>query len=171
MTTGARKWSVALHEELGRQGLSPSSGRHPHPGFTSQRLHLAIFVEPYLSLILDGLKTIESRFSMYRLAPFDKVARGDWILLKHSGGPIVGMCDVSTVRYLDGAAIDAAAISRRYARATCMEERELRARLRSARYVTFLGIKRVRELEPFECGKRDRRGWVVVEPISATAHR
>src|ERR1700686_1163065 len=58
-------------------------------------IHLAVLVEPYLSLILDGKKTIESRFSTNRHAPFEQVQRGDVLILKRSSGPVEGLCTVS----------------------------------------------------------------------------
>src|ERR1035438_10228161 len=54
-------------------------------------IHLAIFTEPYLSLILKGEKKIESRFSINKISPFKKVAKGDVILLKESGGFVNGV--------------------------------------------------------------------------------
>ncbi|HTH55702.1 MAG TPA: ASCH domain-containing protein, partial [Cyclobacteriaceae bacterium] len=57
-------------------------------------IHLAIFVEPFLQFLLDGKKTIESRFSINRCPPFNKVAKGDLLLIKKSGGPIVAICTV-----------------------------------------------------------------------------
>jgi len=62
---------------------------------STRGIHLAVLVEPYLSLILDGKKTIESRFSINRHAPFEQVQRGDVLILKRSSGPIEGLCTVS----------------------------------------------------------------------------
>jgi hypothetical protein len=36
-------------------------------------VHLAVFVELFLSSLLDGTKTIESRFGLRRSAPFGRV--------------------------------------------------------------------------------------------------
>jgi hypothetical protein len=58
------------------------------------RFHLAVCIEPYLSFMLDGKKTVESRFSSVRCSPFRKVSKGDVILLKKAGGPVVGLCRV-----------------------------------------------------------------------------
>src|SRR5687767_10631022 len=62
----------------------------PIPG-----MHLAVLIEPYLEFILNGLKSVESRFSMKRLPPYRSLERGDVILLKRSSGPIVGIAEVS----------------------------------------------------------------------------
>jgi len=49
-------------------------------GMTS--LHLALLTEPFLSLLMSGAKTIESRFSRVRCAPYRCLARGDVIAVK-----------------------------------------------------------------------------------------
>ena len=54
-------------------------------GKTSYGLHLAVFLEPYLRYILEGKKTVESRFSGRRIAPYGNVQCDDVILLKRSG--------------------------------------------------------------------------------------
>src|SRR6202035_5734171 len=58
-------------------------------------IHLAVFVEPYLTFVLEGKKTIDSRFSVNRHAPFEQVKNGDLLILKQSSGPICGVCSVS----------------------------------------------------------------------------
>ena len=65
-----------------------------HNNFPYPAIHLAILIEPYLSFILNGKKTIESRFSINRIAPFDKIQTGDIVLLKRAGGPLVGISQV-----------------------------------------------------------------------------
>ena len=65
----------------------------------NESIHLAVLVEPYLQFILDGTKSVESRFSVRRYPPFNRVERGDVILLKRSSGPIVGICEVSSAWY------------------------------------------------------------------------
>ena len=44
---------------------------------TPVQVHLAVMVEPYLSRVLDGSKTMESRFSRKKIAPWGaRVIRG-----------------------------------------------------------------------------------------------
>src|SRR6478609_2984704 len=64
-------------------------------------VHLAIFVEPYLSFLLDGTKTIESRFSMRRTVPYERVETGDIMLLKAASGPVVGISQIAKAAYFD----------------------------------------------------------------------
>ena len=56
----------------------------------NKRLHLGIFSEPYLTYMLEGNKTIESRFSKNKIAPYKKISKEDIVLLKKSSGKIVG---------------------------------------------------------------------------------
>jgi ASC-1-like (ASCH) protein len=53
-----------------------------------------VFIEPYLQFILDGQKTVESRFSANRSAPYQQVGKGDVVLLKRTGGPVMGVGSV-----------------------------------------------------------------------------
>src|SRR5947208_15176323 len=69
----------------------------PGSGLPSCGIHLAVFVEPFLGYVLDGSKTVESRFSVNRCAPFGKVRQGDVALLKRPGAPVVGIACVRTV--------------------------------------------------------------------------
>jgi ASC-1-like (ASCH) protein len=47
--------------------------------------HLAIMRQPYLQYIQDGKKTIESRATKVKCAPFGKVHKGDTVFFKQSG--------------------------------------------------------------------------------------
>ena len=61
------------------------------------KYHLAILAPGWTELILDGSKTIESRFTKVRCAPFGKVHEGDSVYLKESGGLVKGMFTVAKV--------------------------------------------------------------------------
>ncbi|MDE0401286.1 MAG: hypothetical protein OXL96_26105 [Candidatus Poribacteria bacterium] len=61
------------------------------------KYHLAILTSGWSERILDGSKTIESRFTKVRCAPFKKVHEGDGVYLKESGGLVKGMFTVAKV--------------------------------------------------------------------------
>src|SRR6266566_132653 len=94
-------WEFRLRDELVAASLALAySGRTAHHReFTEHTFHLAVMVEPYLEWILQGRKTIESSFSMRRIAPYGVVERGDWLALKRSSGPVVGFCRVAKVQH------------------------------------------------------------------------
>ena len=59
--------------------------------------HLAILTPGWIDLILDGKKTIESRFTKVRCTPFGKVHEGDVVYLKESGGLVKGVFTIAGV--------------------------------------------------------------------------
>lgn len=62
-------------------------------------VHLAIVSQPYLSRILAGEKTIESRYSINLIAPYKKIREGDIVLLKKTGGEVIAIFEAGTVRF------------------------------------------------------------------------
>ena len=60
--------------------------------------HLAILKKPYLEAILTGCKTIESRFTRTRRAPFEAISAGDRIFLKVSSGPVCAGATVAAAK-------------------------------------------------------------------------
>lgn len=125
-------------------------------------VHLAVFVEPYLRYVLDGTKTVESRFSVVRCAPFQRVARGDVILLKKSGGPVVGLCRVKEAWFYDLDPATWSSIREQFSQALCAQDPEFWNARRKAAYATLMLVECTRSIDPVEWIKRDRRGWVVV---------
>jgi len=127
-----------------------------------QSIHLAVFVEPFLQFLLDGRKTVESRFSIHRRPPFGCVHSGDLVLIKASGGPVVAMAEVSNVWYyqLDARAWDL--IRNRFGQQLCVEDPGFWKSKESSCFATLMQFARIDKLEPLNCSKRDRRGWVVL---------
>ena len=125
-------------------------------------IHLAVFVEPFLQFVLDGRKTVESRFSIHRRPPFGCVRSGDLVLIKESGGPVVAVAEVSSVWYykLDPSAWDF--IRNRFSEQLCVDDSEFWKSKVSSYFATLMQFARVDKLDPLNCSKRDRRGWVVL---------
>lgn len=125
-------------------------------------LHLGVFVEPFLSHILDGSKTIEARFSERRCAPYRRVQQGDVVLLKQVGGPVVGLCEVGQVWSYKVDPASLGELRREFGAAMCAIDDEFWTEQHSACYATLLRLVRVQEIQPVLWEKRDRRGWVVL---------
>lgn len=131
--------------------------------YLSQSIHLGIFIEPYLSLIIEGKKTIESRFSINRCAPYRKVRKNDIILLKRSGGAIIGMCQVSQVwsYVLDKAYWEE--IQNVHSKALCINNPDFWDQKKKSNYATLMKLSNIHLFEtPIVFPKSDRRGWVVI---------
>jgi hypothetical protein len=127
-------------------------------------IHLAIFVEPYLEFVLEGKKTVESRFSVNRVAPYGQVGENDVIFLKRAGGPIVGICEVTNTWFYKLGPESFEEIAARFGRAICPVDEDFWTERRHAEYATLIKLGRVHRTEPLSFPKRDRRGWVVLKP-------
>ncbi|HEX3426395.1 MAG TPA: ASCH domain-containing protein [Acidimicrobiales bacterium] len=124
-------------------------------------LHLAVLIEPYLSFILDGQKTVESRFSIRAMPPYRRVERGDIVLLKESGGPIVGAFTAAAVWFYELDADSWSDLRREFAEALCAQAGFWEAR-ETAAFATLIRISEARKVPPMRVPKRDRRAWVVL---------
>ena len=122
-------------------------------------IHLAIVAEPFLTMVLSGEKTIESRFSRNRCAPYGEISDGDIILLKEVAGPICGIvlarrtwCYELTAEPIDW-------IRQRFGAGICADDEFWDSRA-NALYATLIELDAPAPIAPVNCDKRDRRGWV-----------
>jgi hypothetical protein len=122
-------------------------------------VHLAIMREPYLSYLLGGSKTIESRFSVNRVDPFDRVSAGDLVVLK--AGDVVGAFVVGSVesRRLEHGEMSEI---RRGLNSQIMATPEFWDIKSDARFATLIGVDDIYTFPSFSVDKRDMRGWVVL---------
>ena len=127
-------------------------------------LHLAVLVEPYLRYILEGKKTVESRFSERRIAPYGNVQRHDVILLKRSGGPILGLCQVSNRWYYQLDPKSWNEIRTEFSQMLCAQDPEFWRQRERAEFATLMSLRNVLKIRPINYSKNDRRGWVVLNP-------
>lgn len=137
-----------------------------------QKQHLAIFIPPFLDLILEGRKTIEGRFSKVRCAPFGAVDEGDVVFMKESGGMVKGSFIVAKVESFENLSQEKLKeLETRYSDSLCSNaDPQYWQRRRASKYATLMHVAQPTRFErPFPFPKKDRRGWVVLkEPINIT---
>lgn len=126
-------------------------------------IHLAIFVEPYLGLLLEGKKTVESRFSINRHPPFERVKTGDILIVKKAGGPVCGICKVANVWFYRLNPRTWPEIER-HAEALCMDGSSFWEKKKAASFATLMQVEDVLRVEEFAIYKEDPRSWVVIRP-------
>ena len=132
-------------------------------------VHLAVLLEPYLGFILDGSKTVESRFSKNRIAPFKSVEQGDVVLLKKSSErAISGVCLVHRVWFYQLDPDTWGEIRDVFTSALRAEDPSFWEQRKAAQFATLMRISEVKALPPIEVPKRDRRGWVVLRSRQPT---
>ena len=126
-------------------------------------IHLAILLEPYLKFILEGSKTVESRFSRHRIAPYGAVEAGDVVLLKGSSAKAVsGLCIVRKVWSYQLNPDNLQYIKDDFATALRADASSFWEERKAARFATLMRVAEVYPLPPIGVRKRDRRGWVVL---------
>ena len=126
------------------------------------QLHVAIFNEPYLTYILEGKKTVESRFSFVRCAPYEKVFAGDFILLKKAGGPVSGLCRADAAWFYKVDRKTLGEIRKEFAERICPADPGFWSDREGTLFATLISLTDVRRVQDFKIGKRDRRGWVII---------
>jgi len=127
-------------------------------------IHLAIFREPYLAFLLEGKKTIESRFSIKRQAPYNQINEGDIILLKRASGPIVGLCQVEDAWFYKLDVNSWHTIKNDFFKEIFVQDQQFWDDRQFASYATLIRVHHTRSIPPIKYPKRDRRGWVVLTP-------
>lgn len=130
-------------------------------------IHLAIFAEPFLSMVLSGEKTIESRFSRNRCAPYGRIGDGDIILLKEVAGPICGLALARRSWCYDLATEPIARIRLRFGAGIGAAD-DFWAGREDALYATLIELEAPTAIGPVACDKRDRRGWVALRSRQMT---
>lgn len=130
-------------------------------GRTGCGIHLGVFVEPYLTFILEGKKTIESRFSVNKHAPFEQVQIGDILILKRSSGPVCGLCRISYVWYYRVDPTTWRQIQS-HATALCMDASPFWEKKKAASYASLMQIEDVCRIPDLEISKIDPQSWIVL---------
>lgn len=133
-----------------------------YDGDCTVALHLAILSNPYFKLVLNGKKTLESRFSKDRRAPYQQVSKGDIILLKQSGKPIAGISLVEDASFIRLTAGSLGNIRDQFAEELYIEADSFWTEKATASFATILRLTHVKSTLPILFKKRDQRAWVVL---------
>ena len=135
--------------------------------------HLAIFTQPWLDLILEGKKTIDSRFTKVRCAPYSKINPGDVVYMKESSGPVKGQFSVAKVEtYADLTSETRHEIHTRYHREIFVDSQfqGFWEKWLVAKYATLIHIENVIAYrKPFRYPRKGRTAWMLLDrPIMET---
>ena len=107
-----------------------------------------------IAKILTGVKTIESRWSKYKIAPWDKIHSNDSVYFKYSGGPIIAKATVSKVQQfekLDEQKFNF--IVENFGESICLQNTEYDSWYQSKNYVTLIFLENPQKVEPFQIDK------------------
>ena len=101
---------------------------------------------------------MESRFSLRRFAPFERVESGDIILLKRSSGPITGICRVVDAWFYHLDAVSWITIRKEYMAVFVSRDPVFWERRRSAAFASLVRIADVRTITPVAFHKGTNEG-------------
>lgn len=131
--------------------------------------HLAVFSKVGAKLVLEGKKTVETRFSKNKIAPFGKVFTGDIVYVKPVGGEIAGQFKVTKVLSFDGLEKeDWEFIKTHYGKRLSLgvdEDKLFFSEHKNANFGTVIFMDEVERFitSPVKISKKDHRGWVVLD--------
>lgn len=122
--------------------------------------HLAVWQEPFLKYLLEGKKTMESRFSKKEVIPYKKVHTKDLVFVKQSSGPVLAAFQVGICQYypitkeiwpkLQG-----------YSKQLAVPE-GFWFEHRDKKFVSLIHIEKLIKLTPVNVVKKDQRSWIVL---------
>lgn len=127
----------------------------------TKRLHLGIFTEPYLTYILNGQKTIESRFSKKKSIPYQKITKDDIVIIKKSSGNVLAYFTIKEVLFFDLNNTTIEEIKKTYGKQLCVDE-TFWIQKKNSKFATLLIIDDVINLKPFAITKKGMQTWIIL---------
>lgn len=125
--------------------------------------HIAILRQPFFDMVLSGKKTIESRWSNNKIAPYGKVSVGDTILLKETGKMVTAIAKVSKVQYYQLTPSIVEDIRAKYGKQIGTDKFEDWQSTLHKKYCTLIWLKDVEVVEPLPVKRSNGAGWIVVK--------
>ena len=124
--------------------------------------HLAILKKPYLEVILDGHKTIESRFTKTKRSPFKQIEVGDKIFFKVSSGPVCAVATVAAVKFFENLTPNKiTGLKQQYNHHIRGSNKYWQGRA-NCKFGSLVWLEEVEPIEPVHISKKDWRAWVVL---------
>lgn len=132
--------------------------------------HLAIFSKSSIKQIFSGKKTVETRFSKKRIAPFAQISVGDIIYIKPPGEEVVGQFTAKKVISFEGIEEgDWAYIKKQFGKKMALgTEEEIYQYFNKnleAKFGTIILMDNLEQFitSPLKVEKKDLRGWMVLD--------
>ena len=125
--------------------------------------HIAILRNPFFNMVLSGEKTIESRWSIHKVAPFNKVSVGDEILLKLTGGPVTARAWVKVVKYFNLTPKLVEEIRIKYGKLIGTDKFEDWEGTLNKKYCTLIWLSKVEKIPPLSVPRSNGAGWIVLK--------
>lgn len=127
-----------------------------------KHIHLGIFVEPYLTYMLDGKKTIESRFSKNKILPYEQIKTEDIVFIKKSSGPVIGYFTIKEVKFYDLSKTPIKEIREQYQNELCVSDAFWEQK-KMSNYATLIFVDKIVEFKPLFIRKSGMQSWFMIK--------
>lgn len=126
------------------------------------KTHIAILRQPYFNMILEGTKTIESRFAMNRTIPYKKVEKGDIILLKETGKDVTAKAVADKVEYYELTPEKVEEIRFKYGRQIGTDKIKDWTDTARKKYCTLVWLNKVEKIPSMKVPRSNGAGWIIL---------
>lgn len=132
--------------------------------------HLAILSKEgdFLNKILNKEKTLESRWSKSKRAPFDKIKERETIYFKESSKSVIAKAQASKIIFFSDLTEDKIyEIYAKYNKQLCIDE-GYKQRIKGSKYCTLIYLTDVKQIAPFNIHKEgfgSQTAWIAVPSI------
>jgi ASC-1-like (ASCH) protein len=140
-----------------------------------KRIHIAILSKKWklLEKIISGKKTIESRWYVNRVSPWNKINRGDTVYFKDSGEPVTCKASVSKVLQFENITKEKIieilkAYGNKIGLKVPANKDELPSFYNKKRYCILIFLENIKTIEPFSIDKTGfgiNSAWLIVDNI------
>ncbi len=125
--------------------------------------HIAILKQPFFDMVLSGEKTIESRWSMVKVAPYKKVSVGDKILLKETGKDVTATANVKKVQFYELTPEIVEDIRIKYGKQIGTDKFEDWKSTLQKKYCTLIWLDEVTPVALIKVKRSNGAGWIVLK--------
>ena len=125
--------------------------------------HIAILRQPFFDMVLSGEKTIESRWSMNKVAPYGKVSVGDEILLKETGKDVTAVATAEKVLFFKLTPEIVEEIRLHYGKQIGTDKFEDWEATLHKRYCTLIWLSNVKNVAPIKVKRSNGAGWLLMK--------
>lgn len=125
----------------------------------SSELHLGVFSEPCLTYMLEGKKTIESRFSKKKMLPYERINDKSIVIVKASGGCVVAYFTIKKVLFFDLSVTRIEEIKKLYNKELCVDDAFWDLK-KDSNYATLIFIDKLIKVRPFNINKKGMNTWI-----------
>ena len=111
-------------------------------------------------MILNGTKTIESRFSFNKVVPYEKIKIGDEILLKETGKDVTAKANAKDVKYYELTPQIVEEIRLKYGKEIRTDKFADWETTKTKKYCTLIWLTDVKKINPVKVPKSHGAGWI-----------